>query len=89
MGAGPVPVGVQDTLTHLSDPRRTWYNNKWWVSFLVVLLVLIPVDRLIILHAWIALPYVWKIPHVSYGSSNNVLFLAVSSPRLPMVTTAA
>ena len=51
MGAGTVPVGVQDTLAHLSDPRRTWYDNKRWVSFVVVLLVLMPVDRLIILQA--------------------------------------
>ena len=54
MGAGPVPVAVQDTsLAHLFDPRRMWYNNKWWVSLVVVQLVLIRADRLIVLRAWI------------------------------------
>lgn len=91
MGAGAVaPVGIQATsLAHLIDPRRKWYNNRRWVPFVAV--VLPPahshVDRLIALHAWIALLSVSGNPRVSYHFSDIVISPTVSLPRPPMATT--
>lgn len=76
MVAGGAPTGLRDIvpLAHLVDPSRKWYNNRRLVSYVAIVLPCAHshVDRLIILHAWIVLLYVWKSPHITYDCSNIV-----------------
>ncbi|KAN0084410.1 General substrate transporter [Tylopilus felleus] len=56
--AGAAPVGAQvDSLAHLIDPRRKWYNNR----------------RLIALHAWIVLLLITSSTNGYDGSMMNGL----------------